>query len=192
MIRLRVPLLVFALLVLVCAGGYAALRSADHDAKDRRDLSDLTRSSPWPAEELLVPDDLPRSGVVGWLDRLGLDIAYDLRTRDGREVPVVWQQHQPAPDGSLADGVDCGVRTIHVCTDAGDGLTLVVTRDTDNSDPATALYLFAGDQVLSVSVQGPDPVTVDDLRAPLTRTHHPSDGELLALLRRPGHQTDWS
>ncbi|MFG1888896.1 hypothetical protein ACGFIR_13610 [Micromonospora sp. NPDC049051] len=192
MLRLRLPLLVLALLVLVCAGGYAVLRSAYHDEKDRRDLSDLTRSSPWPPDDLLIPDDLPRSGTLGWLDRLGLDIAYGLRTRDGRTVPVVWQQHHPAPDGSLADGVDCDVRTIYVCTDAGDGLTLVVTRDTDNSDPATALYLFGADQVLSVSVQGPDPVTVDDLRAPLTRTHHPSDDELLALLRRPGYQTDWS
>lgn len=139
-----------------------------------------------------MPDDLPPDGATGWLDDTGLDVAYSIRTGDGRDVPVLWQLHKPDPDGWLEDGVDCGVRKIVTCTDLGDGFTLAVTHKTHNSTPHIALYRFAPGRVVSITVQGPDQVGVDVLRPALTRVHRPADTELLDLLRLPGYQTDWS
>ncbi|WP_328416648.1 hypothetical protein OG470_27045 [Micromonospora sp. NBC_00389] len=83
--------LVLVALVLIVVGGlgYAGLRTAYHHAKDQRDLADLTRTSPWPREQLLIPDGVTRPGTVGWLERGGLDIAYPLHTAHGRAVPVL-------------------------------------------------------------------------------------------------------
>ncbi|MGC4814340.1 hypothetical protein ACLQ29_27740 [Micromonospora sp. DT228] len=191
MSRRRIILVALVLLV-VCGVGYAGLRSAYHDDKDQRDLADLTRSSPWPREHLLIPDDVTRPGTVGWVDRGGLNIAYALRTADGRSVPVLWRLRVPQPATGLPEGVDCAVPRLRTCTDLGDGRTLVVTHDTDNSDPSIALYRADGATVRAIEVQGPDPVGVDDLSAALTRVHPPTEAELLDLLRHDGYQTDWS
>ncbi|MEU8421112.1 hypothetical protein AB0C15_09585 [Micromonospora sp. NPDC048835] len=189
----RRRLILAAVLLLVVGGiGYAGLRTAYHNAKDQRDLADLTRSSPWPRDQLLIPDDVTRPGTVGWLDRGGLDIAYPLRTADGRKVPVLWRLGVPQPASGLPDGVDCDTPLLRTCTDLGGGSTLVVTHDTDNSDPSIALYRADGARVRAIEVQGPDPVGVDELATALTRVHGPSDAELLDLLRRDGYQTDWS
>ena len=185
-------LIVVAAVVVVCAGAWTGLRSQLLDSKDRRDLHDLTRSSPWPREELLVPDRLPPDGAVGWLDRTGFDVSFDLALGHGPEVPVSWRLHRPHPDGRLEDGVDCRAVDIVTCTELGDGYVFAVTRQTHNSTPSTALYRFTPDRVLSVTVQVPRHVAADVLRPALTDTHRPTDEELLDLLRRPGHQTDWS
>ncbi|MET8307369.1 hypothetical protein [Micromonospora sp. NPDC005173] len=186
--------LVLVALVLIVVGGlgYAGLRTAYHHAKDQRDLADLTRTSPWPREQLLVPDGVTRPGTVGWLERGGLDIAYPLRTADGRAVPVLWRLRVPQPATGLPDGVDCDTPRLRTCTDLGGRGTLIVTHQTDNSDPSTAVYRTDGGRVRAIEVQGPDPVEVDDLIAALTRVHPPSDVELLDLLRHDGYQTDWS
>ena len=151
--------LVLVAVVLLIAGGigYAGLRIEYQHAKDQRDLADLTRSSPWPRERLLIPDDAVRPGTVGWLDRGGLDIAYPLRTADGRAVPVLWRLRVPQPTTGLPDGVDCDTPLLRTCTDLGGGSTLVVTHDTDNSDPSTALYRNDGDTVRAIEVQGAGP-----------------------------------
>ncbi|WP_327040569.1 hypothetical protein OG400_23435 [Micromonospora ureilytica] len=189
----RRPLVLVAVLLLVVGGiGYAGLRVEYHHAKDQRDLADLTRSSPWSRDQLLIPDDVTRPGTVGWLDRGGLDIAYSLRTADGRAVPVLWRLRVPQPASGLPDGVDCTTPRLRTCTDLGGGSTLIVTHDTDNSDPSIALYRTEGATVQAIEVQGPDPVEVDELTAALTHAHRPSDAELLDLLRHDGYQTDWS
>lgn len=159
--------------------------------KDRRDLADLTRPSPWPREQLLVPDDLPDE-ALGSLDSTGLSVAFPLTTRDGRTVPVVWQMHNPLPDGMLWGGADCRAVAIVTCTDIGDGFTLVETRDTDNSDFHIAVYRFASEPITSITVQGPDRVATADLVEVLIHTHTPTDAELLDLLRPDGYQTDWT
>ncbi|MCG5471239.1 hypothetical protein LADH09A_005223 [Micromonospora sp. LAH09] len=189
----RRQIILVALVLLVVGGiGYAGLRTASHRARDQRDLADLTRSSPWPREHLLIPDGVTRPGTVGWLDHGGLDIAYPLRTADGRAVPVLWRLRVPQPATGLPDGVDCDTPRLRTCTDLGGGRTLVVTHQTDNSDPSSALYRTDGARVRAIEVQGPDPVAVEELNAALSRVHPPSDAELLDLLRRDGHQTDWS
>ncbi|RKN21405.1 hypothetical protein D7147_11660 [Micromonospora musae] len=189
----RLTLVVLALLVLGGAG-YAGLRTAYHRAKDERDLIDLTRQSPWPREQLLIPDAVARPGKrnVAWLHRGGLEIAYDLDVGHGRTVPVVWGLHVPQPGTGLPEGVDCGSPLLRTCTDLGGGETLIVTRRTDNSDPSTGLYRTDANRSRAVEVQGPDPVEVDVLRAALDRVHRPTDAELLELLRHDGYQTDWS
>ena len=98
----------------------------------------------------------------------------------------------PQPASGLPDGVDCATPRLRTCTDLGGGSTLIVTHDTDNSDPSIALYRTDGATVRAIEVQGPDPVGVDELTAALTRAHRPSDAELLDLLRHDGYQTDWS
>ncbi|WP_328654197.1 hypothetical protein OG598_10255 [Micromonospora sp. NBC_00330] len=189
----RRPLVLVAVVLLVVGGiGYAGLRTAYHHAKDQRDLADLTRSSPWSRDQLLIPDDVTRAGAVAWLERGGLDIAYPLRTADGRAVPVLWRLRVPHPASGLPDGVDCGSPRLRTCTDLGGGSTLIVTHETDNSDPSIALYRTEGATVRAIEVQGPDPVGVDELTAALTHAHRPSDAELLDLLRHDGYHTDWS
>jgi hypothetical protein len=187
--RLAVVALV---LLVVGALGYAGLRAAYHRHTDQRDILDLTRESPWPREHLLIPDGSARPGNVAWLDRGGLEVAYDLDTGDGRRVPVLWGLRVPQPGTVLPEGVDCGSPRLRTCTDLGGGETLIVTHDTDNSDPATALYRADGARVRAVEVQGPDRVEVEALRAALDRVHRPTDAELLDLLRREGYRTDWS
>ncbi|MFE9957472.1 hypothetical protein [Micromonospora sp. NPDC005299] len=182
-----------ALVLLVAAGlGYAGLRVAYHRAKDQRDLVSLTGLSPWPREQLLIPDGSARPGNVAWLDRGGLEVAHDLDAGDGRTVPVVWGLRVPQPGTGLPEGVDCGSSRLRTCTDLGDGELLIVTHRTDNSSPSTALYRTDGARVRAVEVQGPDPVGVDTLRAALDRVHRPTDAELLELLRHEGYRTDWS
>ncbi|WP_157563184.1 hypothetical protein [Micromonospora chokoriensis] len=189
----RRRLVLAAVLLLVVGGiGYAGLRIEHHHAKNQRDLADLTRLSPWPRDQLLIPDDVTGPGTVGWLERGGLDIAYQLRTADGRTVPVLWRLRVPQPARGLPAGVDCGSPRVRTCTDLSGGSTLIVTHDTDNSDPSIALYRTDGAKVRAIEVQGPDPVGVDELTAALTRVHRPSDAELLDLLRHDGYQTDWS
>lgn len=46
------------MLAVVCLGAGIALRVEYRAAKDRVDLLDLTSASPWPREELRVPDGL--------------------------------------------------------------------------------------------------------------------------------------
>ncbi|GAB3247087.1 hypothetical protein RMN56_26905 [Micromonospora halotolerans] len=181
-------------LVLLVAGalGYAGLRIAYHRAKDQRDVVSLTGLSPWPREQLLIPDGSARPGNVAWVDRGGVEVAYQLDTGDGRTVPVVWGLRVPQPDTGLPEGVDCGSPRLRTCTDLGGGETLIVSHETDNSDPATALYRADGGRVRAVEVQGPDPVEVAALRAALDRVHRPTDAELLELLRHEGYRTDWS
>jgi hypothetical protein len=190
--RLLAGLVVLGL-VLLCSVAWILLTVEHGNAKDRRDLSDLTRNSPWPHEQLLVPDGVSFDDSSAWLERTGLKVAYDLRLSGGRKVPVVWQQHHPEPDGSLPDGEDCRAVAILTCTDLGGGFTLIVTHKTGNSTPHVALYRRGpGDRIISVTVQGPDAVGAGDLRPALTHVHHPTDAELLGLLRFPGYQTDWS
>lgn len=185
-------LLAVVVALVACAGVGIGLRGEYLAAKDRRDLHDLTLSSPWPREELLVPDVLPADRATGWLDRTGLGAAFDLPVGGGRVVPVVWQQHHPRPDGRLEDGVDCGAVVVVTCTELGDGYLFAVTHQTHNSTPSTALYRFADDRVLSVTVQVPEHVGAEELRPALARTHRPTDDELLDLLRHSGYRTDWS
>jgi hypothetical protein len=178
--------------VVVCSAGWIGVRTEHRNAKDRRDLLELTSSSPWSRTDLIVPDGLPPGGrALGWLDRTGLDVAFDLAA-DGRKVPVKWQLHHPEPDGTLTDAVDCAATATVTCTDLGDGFTFAVSKQAQNSIPSTALLRSGGDRVLSVTVQTPEYVRADALRSVLTRTHHPTDAELLDLLRHDGHQTDWS
>ncbi|MEU8156144.1 hypothetical protein AB0B94_21025 [Micromonospora sp. NPDC048986] len=189
----RRSLVLIAVVLLAVGGiGYAGLRPAYHQAKDRRDLADLTRSAPWPRDQLLLPDGATGPGVVGWLERGGLDVAYPLRTADGRAVPVLWRLRVPQPTSGLPDGVDCGSPRLRTCTDLGGGSTLIVTHETDNSDASVALYRADGARVRAIEVQGPDPVGVDELTAALTHVHRPGDAELLDLLRHDGYHTDWS
>ncbi|MEU4481762.1 hypothetical protein AB0F68_27415 [Micromonospora sp. NPDC023966] len=187
----RLALVVLVLLV-VGGLGYAGLRAAYHRAKDQRDVISLTGGSPWPREQLLIPDGTARPGNVAWLDRGGLEVAYDLGVGDGRSVPVMWGLRVPQPETGLPEGVDCGSPRLRTCTDLGAGETLIVTRKTDNSSPSTALYRADGGRVRAVEVQGPDPVEVGTLRAALDRLHRPTDAELLELLRHEGYRTDWS
>ncbi|NES13666.1 MULTISPECIES: hypothetical protein [Micromonospora] len=191
---MRRRLALVALVLLVVGGiGYAGLRAAYHRAaKDQRDVAALTGSSPWPREQLLIPDGSARPGNVAFVSDDGLEVAYHLDPGDGRSVPVLWGLRVPQPRTGLPEGVDCGSPRLRTCTDLGGGELLMVTRKTDNSNPSTALYRADGGRVRSVEVQGPDPVEVDALRAALDRVHRPTDAELLELLRHEGYRTDWS
>jgi hypothetical protein len=66
-------------LVLACSATWILLTVERGNAKDRRDLSDLTRSSPLPREQLVVPEGVPADGSIAWLDGTGLGVAYDLQ-----------------------------------------------------------------------------------------------------------------
>jgi hypothetical protein len=157
-----------AVLAVACSGAWIGLRIEHRSTKDRLDLHELTGESPWPREDLLVPDGLPRDRALGWLDRTGLDVSFDLVIPDGRKVSVEWQMHHPEPDGTLEDAVNCRAVATVTCTELGDGFTFAVSKHAQNSIPSTALLWTDRDRVLSV------------------------DGELLELLRRDGYQTDWS
>ncbi|MGX1672511.1 hypothetical protein [Streptomyces sp. NPDC055400] len=92
-------------------------------------------------------------------------------------------------DSEPPDVVSCGATKIVTCTDLGHGLRQVVTHDTDNRDPALALYQDAGSRLITVG--GYDgPVDVSLLRDVLAHTHRPTDDELPGLSRPPGYQTD--
>ncbi|MET8836278.1 hypothetical protein ABZV78_20480 [Micromonospora sp. NPDC004540] len=97
-------------------------------------------------------------GNAAWLDRGGLEVAYDLDAGDGRTVPVVWGLRVPQPETGLPEGVDCGSPRLRTCTDLGGGELLIVSHRTGNSSPSTALYRADGGRVRAVEVQGPDPV----------------------------------
>ncbi|GGM19953.1 hypothetical protein GCM10011608_00700 [Micromonospora sonchi] len=176
----------------LCTGGWIGLRIEHRITKDRRDLHDLTRRSPWPREKLLVPDDLPPDGALGWLDRNGLELVFDLAISDTRKVPLRWQLHPTGLDGTPKGDVDCVAIAVVTCADLGDGFTFAVSKQAPNSIPSTALSRVDGDRLLSVIVQVPEYVEADALRPVLTRTHRPTDAELLALLRRDEYETDWS
>ncbi|MEV2238123.1 hypothetical protein [Micromonospora sp. NPDC049891] len=189
MYRRAVAIVVLA--VLGC-GAWIGLRNEHRAAKDRRDLHELTMTSPWPREKLLVPDDFPPDGTLGWLDRTGLELVFELTISDNRKVPLKWKLHHAGPDGRPEDGVDCAAVAVVTCTDLGDGFTFAVSKQAPNSIPSTALLRVDGDRLLSATVQVPEYVEADALRPVLTRTHRPTDDEVLAVLRRDGYQTDWS
>lgn len=184
----RVVALAVLAVVVVCSGAGIALHSEYRSEKDGGDLADLTFTSPWPREQLLVPDDLPARPMQGRLDRTGLELDFDLSVADGRKVPVAWRLDDPEAD----DGVDCAAVATITCTDLGDGFTFAVAKQASAGIPYTALVRNEGDRLLTVIVEEPVYVAADALRPVLTNTHRPTDAELLKLLRPDGYQTDWS
>jgi hypothetical protein len=189
--RLAVTLLV---VLAACCGTYQWLASEFRQAKDRRDLHDLTRSLLWANETLLVPDAVRHeTDAMAWADAGSFTVTFRKGPEVGHHGPMIeYAIHRKEGDGSEPlDVVSCGATNIVTCTDLGHGLRQVVTHDTDNSDPALALYQDAGSRL--ITVRGYDgPVDVSLLRDVLDHTHRPTDDELLSLLRPPGYQTDWS
>ncbi|MEV6971170.1 hypothetical protein AB0M47_39335 [Hamadaea sp. NPDC051192] len=175
-------------LLLLCGGFGAALWHWRSTEKDRIDLSDLTRRSPWPRTQLLLPDRLPLDRAMGDVGPNGLDVSYP--AVDG--LPLGYAIELLDERGEPVWSVSCGARAVVVCTDLGDGYTYVKVLDTDNSDPATIVRRRAGDRIYSATVSGDHPERVAELREVVTAVHQPSDEELLDILRYDGYQTDWS
>ncbi|WP_433916369.1 hypothetical protein [Streptomyces sp. NBC_01744] len=188
--RLAVALLV---VLAACWGTYQWLASEFRQAKDRRDLHNLTRSLPWANETLLVPDAVRHeTDAMAWANAGSFKVTFRKGPQVGGHGPMIeYAMHRKEEDGSEpVDVVSCGATKIVTCTDLGHGLRQVVTHDTDSSDPALALYQDAGS--LLITVRGYDgPLDVSLLRDVLAHTHRPTDDELLSLLRPPGYQTDW-
>ncbi|MGW6981490.1 hypothetical protein ACWGE1_18900 [Streptomyces sp. NPDC054932] len=190
----RTRLLAVTLLVVLaaCWGTYQWLASEFRQAKDRRDLHALTSSLPLATEALLVPDAVRNeTDATARANSGSFKVVFRQGPQVGGHGPMIeYAMHRKEKDGSEpVDIVSCGATKIVTCTDLGPGLRQVVTHDTDNSDPALALYQEAGN--LLITVRGYDgPVDVSLLRDVLTHTHRPTGDELLRLLRPPGYEAD--
>lgn len=175
-------------LTLVCCGAALFLRAKE---KDNLDFYSLVGLSPWPYEQLLLPNELPETGAHGDVGNTGLNVTYPFD--DGTPHRVVeYTIELVGDDGEPVWSVSCGARAVVVCTDLGDGYTLVKELDTDNSDPRTTVRRRAGDRVYAAAIQGDHPEDVDRLRRIITENHRPTKAELLRILRPDGYQTDWS
>ena len=183
---------VLLLAVVVGVAGWWTL-AYGHQAKDRRDLIDLTRSLPWDRTTLRVPDAVAaEDDASAWAHSGGFGVSYRRGPGSGRGAPMIEYAVHRVDDGATPpEVVSCEATAIVTCTDVGDSLREVLVHDTDNSDPALALYQDSDGRL--ITVRGYDgPVDLRDLREVLRHTHAPTDAELLGLLRPPGYQTDWS
>lgn len=183
-------MLVFALLA-GCGVAVAGVRHSFAEAKDRRDLSELTLSSPWSRDQLLLPDQLPATGAMGEVGSGGLSLTYPL---DGTAASRLIEYRIEVLDehGEPLWDVSCTAYAVVVCTELGDGYTLVRELDTGNSDPATSVRRRVGDRQFAARVLGDHSEDVPLLRSLVTHTHRPTDAELLRILRPRGYRTDWS
>ncbi|MFJ9683824.1 hypothetical protein ACIRP2_38355 [Streptomyces sp. NPDC101194] len=192
--RTRRSAVTLLVVLAACWGTCQWLASEFRQAKDRRDLHDLARSLPWANETLLVPDAVRHeTDAMAWANTGSFKVTFRKGPEVGHQGPMIeYTMHRKEEDGSEPpDVVSCGATNIVTCTGLGHGLRQVVTHDTDNSDPALALYQDVGSRL--ITVRGYDgPVDVSLLRDVLAHTHRPTDDELLSLLRPPGYQTDWS
>ncbi|GAA4953159.1 hypothetical protein [Actinoplanes utahensis] len=182
---------VVAAVTLACAVPALWLRHGYHEAKDRRDLMDLTRGWNRPLGDLPVPDELPADRVTGEVSAYGLRLWYPAAADPGADPIAYAVLLTDGPDEPLWT-VDCDATVVVVCTDLGDGYTLLHERDTDNSDPGTTVRRRVGDLMFEARVLGDHPEMVPRLRRIITETHAPDDAELLRFLRPDGYQTDWS
>jgi hypothetical protein len=191
--RARVLIAVSAALLIVgCAGLALYVRAALADSKDRRDVLDLTSAAPWPRDQLVLPDEIPGSGVTGSVGHNGLSLSYPFDGEAGVARMVRYGIEVLDERGESLWGPSCAARAVLACTDLGDGYTLMRIFDTDNSDAATSVRRRVDDQLLVATVAGVHLEDVDRLRRIVTRTHRPTDDELLRILRYDGYQTDWS
>ncbi|GAA4605466.1 hypothetical protein BJY16_005402 [Actinoplanes octamycinicus] len=174
---------VVAAVLLTCTGLGLVARHRYHEAKDRRDLLDLTIGWNRPLDELRVPDEMPADPGSGEISAYGLRLSLGI---------VSYSVLLVAERGEPLWSVSCGATAVVVCTDLGDGYTLLTEFDTDNSDPATIVRRRIGDLMFEAGVPGHRPDLVDRLRGLITATHAPDDAELLRLLRSDYYQTDWS
>ncbi|MFC4063601.1 hypothetical protein [Actinoplanes subglobosus] len=180
-----------AAVLLGCTASALLVRHEYREAKDRRDLLDLTRGWDRPLDELRVPDDTPADGVTGEISAHGMTLSLPA---PGEVPPTMIGYAVLLLDegGTPPWSVGCAATLIVVCTDLGDGYTLLEELDTDNSDPATTVRRQAGDLMLEARVPGRHPEMVPRLRRLITETHVPDDAELLRYLRPDGYRTDWS
>ncbi|WP_370943100.1 hypothetical protein AB5J62_28965 [Amycolatopsis sp. cg5] len=172
---------------LIAVAAFAAAGISSHlREKDRRDLHDLTRSSPWPRAELLVPDGMPHS--TGSIDNQGFALSFDLNG-----VPFNYAIRKLERENTFAfsGGVDCGATAVVRCTDLGDGFIRMDAPKIGEGQASVNLYRPAGDRIFGVQAFGTT-ADVTALKGMLTRLHRPSDEELLDLIRPDGYQTDWS
>ncbi|MEU8813400.1 hypothetical protein [Actinoplanes sp. NPDC048796] len=177
--------------VLACAASTLLLQRSYREAKDRRDLADLTRGWNRRLDELRVPDGMPADRVAGEISAYGMTLSFPA-TGDTSPDIIGYSVLLPDERGAPVWGVSCDATAIVVCTDLGDGYTLLQELDTDNSDPATTVRRRAGDLMVEARVPGERPDMVTRLRRIITETHVPDDAELLRLLRPDGYRTDWS
>ncbi|GAB3838752.1 hypothetical protein GCM10027610_043290 [Dactylosporangium cerinum] len=184
-------ILAVGVVVLVLGGGgYALVRHEYRADKDRRDLADLTRGSPWPRAELRVPAELPRGGRSGHVDGGGFEVSYPVDR--GGPASISYAIRRVDERGGPEWEVSCGAVNIVTCTDAGDGSTVLAERDTGNSRARTGVYRIADGRAYVAWVEGTRPELVDRLRRAVTQLRPLTDTELLDLIRPDGYRTDWS
>ncbi|MEU8238429.1 hypothetical protein AB0C07_09300 [Actinoplanes missouriensis] len=177
--------------LLGCAAPALLLRHGYDEAKDRRDLSELTRGWNRPLDELRVPDEMPADRFAGDISAYGMDLSFPA-TDDAAPVTIAYSVRLLDGGREPLWSAGCDAVAVRVCTDMGDGYTLLKDFDTGNSDPATAVRKQAGDLMFEAGVDGDRPEMVERLRRIITETHVPDDAELLRLLRPDGYRTDWS
>jgi hypothetical protein len=168
---------------LLCAAGGVVVHHEYTVQKDQRDLGELTFESPWPRDQLRLPDELPRTGVLGEVNAGGLELDYG---------SITYRIDAADLHGEPDNEPSCGATAILTCTGLGPGLTLVRQFDTCDSCAATGVRWWDGHRFFWAHTAGDHPELVDRLRRIVTETHRPTDAELLRALRPPGYKTDWS
>lgn len=98
-----------ATVLLICAAATLVLRSGYHEAKDQRDLSDLTRAWDRPLDELRVPNELPADRVTGEISASGMTLPFP--SPDFLNYAVLLADER----GDPAWGVSCDATAIVIC-----------------------------------------------------------------------------
>jgi len=175
-------------LVLVVLGAWQWAAAERREARDRRDLEELTAALPWEPGELLVPDAASaEEDAMGWAEARAFTVVYRAGPESGDGPMIDYTLYDPAGPGEAEHGPWCGAVEARGCTDLGGGLTGSVTRGAAGGDAALALHRDLGDRAVTVTAYDGRADTAL-LRDVLEHLRTPTEDELLELLRRDGYR----